>query len=90
MPVSAPICMTLIRIPIALTTIPLNQYVEAYRVYPQERTAETEQFAQGIAWKLQGVNPEARLLMVISLNLLDPVLDRHGNAAVRAGAAPAG
>jgi len=59
----------------ALTSIPLSQYVEAYRLYPSERTAEIEQFAEGIAWKLQGADPEARVLVVISLNLLDPVLD---------------
>jgi len=59
----------------ALTSIPLDQYVEAYRVYPQERSPEIEQFAQAIAWKLQGADPLARVLVVLSLNLLDPVLD---------------
>jgi hypothetical protein len=59
----------------ALTSIPLAQYVEAYRVYPQERTSEVERFAQAIAWKLQGADPLARVLVVLSLNLLDPVLD---------------
>jgi hypothetical protein len=59
----------------ALISIPLAQYVEAYRVYPQERTAEVEQFAQAIAWKLQGADPLAKVLVVLSLNLLDPVLD---------------
>jgi hypothetical protein len=59
----------------ALQSIPLSQYVEAYRVYPQARTAEVERFAEGIAWKLQGADPLARVLVVLSLNLLDPVLD---------------
>jgi hypothetical protein len=59
----------------ALTSIPLSQYVEAYRVYPQERTQELERFAGGIAWKLQGADPLARVIVVLSLNLLDPVLD---------------
>ncbi len=59
----------------ALTSIPLSQYVEAYRVYPQERTPELERFAGAIAWKLQGADPLARVLVVLSLNLLDPVLD---------------
>jgi hypothetical protein len=59
----------------ALTSISLNQYVEAYRVYPPERVDELERFAGGIAWKLQGADPEARVLVVLSLNLLDPVLD---------------
>jgi hypothetical protein len=59
----------------ALTSIPLTSYVEAYRVYPQERTDELERFAGGIAWKLQGADPFARVLVVLSLNLVDPVLD---------------
>ncbi|MDP9053224.1 MAG: hypothetical protein M3N93_02835, partial [Acidobacteriota bacterium] len=59
----------------ALTSIPLSRYVEAYRVYPQERTEEVERFAGGIAWKLQGADPLAEVLVVLSLNLLDPVLD---------------
>jgi hypothetical protein len=59
----------------ALTSIPLAQYVEAYRVYPQERTPDVERLADGIAWKLQGADPFARVLVVLSLNLLDPVLD---------------
>jgi hypothetical protein len=59
----------------ALRSIPLHQYVEAYRVYPQERSENLERFAAGIAWKLQGADPLARVLVVLSLNLLDPVLD---------------
>ncbi|HEX4275082.1 MAG TPA: hypothetical protein VHZ74_06990 [Bryobacteraceae bacterium] len=59
----------------SLQSIPLSRYVEAYRVYPQERTPEVERFADGIAWKLQGADPFARVLVVLSLNLLDPVLD---------------
>ena len=59
----------------ALTSISFDQYVEAYRVYPQPRTPEIEQFAEGVAWKLQGADPFANVLVVISLNLLDPVLD---------------
>jgi len=59
----------------ALASIPLSQYVEAYRLYPGARTPEIEQFAEGIAWKLQGADPLARVMVVISLNLLDPVLD---------------
>ncbi len=59
----------------ALNSISFGQYVEAYRVYPQERTPEIERFAAGIAWKLQGVHPTAHVMVVLSLNLLDPVLD---------------
>jgi hypothetical protein len=59
----------------ALNSIAHRQYVEAYRLYPAPRTAEIEQFAQAMAWKLQGSDPGARVMVVISLNLLDPVLD---------------
>src|SRR5262249_59704497 len=59
----------------AVAHIGVARYVEEYRVYPQERSAEIAQHAAGIAWKLQGTNPMARVLVVVSLNLLDPVLD---------------
>jgi hypothetical protein len=39
------------------------------------RSAELERFAGGIAWKLQGADPFAKVLVVLALNLLDPVLD---------------
>lgn len=51
------------------------KYVEAYRVYPAPRSDAISAHARGIAWKLQGLDPLARVLVVISLNLLDPVLD---------------
>ena len=72
----------------ALTSIPLSQYVEAYRVYPQERTDEVERFAGGIAWKLQGADPFARVLVVLSLNLRRSRARRDGEAAAGAGAPP--
>jgi hypothetical protein len=59
----------------AIRHIGLERYVEAYRVYPQPRSADIDRHAAGIAWKLQGTNPEARVLVVVSLNLLDAVLD---------------
>jgi hypothetical protein len=59
----------------ALRYIGLDRYVEAYRVYPQPRSDEISRHAAGIAWKLQGADPEARVLVVVSLNLLDPLLD---------------
>ena len=59
----------------AIRHIGLARYVEAYRVYPQQRSDEILRHAAGIAWKLQGANPLASVLVVVSLNLLDPVLD---------------
>jgi hypothetical protein len=59
----------------AIRHIGLERYVEAYRVYPQPRTEEISRHAAGIAWKLEGTDPLARVLVVVSLNLLDPLLD---------------
>jgi len=53
----------------------LDRYIEAYRVWPQIRTDEALAHASAMAWKLQGVDPEARVVVVVSLNLLDPLLD---------------
>jgi hypothetical protein len=61
--------------PYAIRHIGLDRYIEAYRVYPQPRSDDIRRHAEGIAWKLQGTDPEATVLVVISLNLLDPVLD---------------
>jgi len=61
--------------PYAIRHIGLGKYIEAYRVYPQPRSDEIARHADGIAWKLQGCDPLARVLVVVSLNLLDPVLD---------------
>ena len=61
--------------PYSLRYIGHQKYIEQYRLHPQERTDETAIHAGGIAWKLQGADPLARVLVVISLNMLDPVLD---------------
>ena len=61
--------------PYAVRLIGLEKYVEAYRVYPQQRSDEIAAHAAGIAWKLQGTDPLAKAMVVVSLNLLDPVLD---------------
>lgn len=59
----------------ALRSISIERYIESYRLFPQERTPEIERHADGIAWKLQGCDPMANVFVVLSLNLLDPVLD---------------
>ena len=61
--------------PYSLGHIGLEKYIEAYRVYPQPRSDAIAAHAAGIAWKLQGADPLAHVLVVLSLNLLDPVLD---------------
>ena len=50
-------------------------YVERYRIHPQPSSFELQRHAGGIAWKLQSCDPLAEVLVVLSLNLLDPVLD---------------
>lgn len=61
--------------PYALRRIGFDHYVEAYRLFPQPRSEALARHADGLAWKLQGADPLARVMVVISLNLLDPVLD---------------
>src|SRR5690242_7605440 len=61
--------------PYSIRHIGLSRYIEAYRVYPQARSDQIARHAAGVAWKLQGANPEARVFVVLALNLLDPVLD---------------
>jgi len=61
--------------PYAVELIGMERYVEAYRVYPQQRTPELEAHAAAMAWKLQGADPLASICVVVSLNLFDPLLD---------------
>src|SRR5579884_2045476 len=61
--------------PYSIPFIGLEKYIEAYRVYPQARTDEVAEHAAAIAWKLQGTDPLASVLVVLALNMLDPVLD---------------
>ncbi len=59
----------------ALRRLGYTKYVETYRCYPQKDSFELRRHAAGIAWKLQSCNPLANVLVVISLNLLDPTLE---------------
>jgi len=59
----------------ALRRLGHTSYIERYRVHPQPSSFELQRHAGGIAWKLQSCDPLAEVLVVISLNLLDPVLD---------------
>lgn len=59
----------------AIRRIGLDRYIEAYRLWPIARTEEIEAHAAAMAWKLQGTDPLANVLVVVSLNLLDPLLD---------------
>jgi hypothetical protein len=59
----------------AIQRIGMDAYIESYRVWPQPRTDEVSAHAAAMAWKLQGANPDLQTLVVVSLNLLDPLLD---------------
>jgi hypothetical protein len=61
--------------PYSVRYIGIDKYVEAYRVHPQDRNEEIAAHAAGMAWKLQGSDPLASVFVVVSLNLLDPLLD---------------
>jgi hypothetical protein len=59
----------------AIRRIGLDRYIEAYRLWPIARTEEIDAHAAAMAWKLQGTDPLASVLVVVSLNMLDPLLD---------------
>ena len=61
--------------PYSIRYIGLEKYIEAYRLHPLERNDEIAAHAAGMAWKLQGADPLASVFVVVSLNMLDPVLD---------------
>src|SRR3984957_3590744 len=59
----------------AIRRIGLEKYIEAYRVWPQPRNDDVTTHASAMAWKLQGADPSKNVVVVVSLNLLDPLLD---------------
>lgn len=61
--------------PFSMEFIGAERYVEAYRVHPALRGPELDAHAAAMAWKLQGADPLASIAVVVSLNLLDPLLD---------------
>jgi len=61
--------------PYAVRRIGLAKYTEAYRLNPPPRHEDLEAHAAGMAWRLQGADPFAETLILVSFNLLDPLLD---------------
>jgi hypothetical protein len=59
----------------AVRRIGFEKYIEAYRVWPQPRNDDVTAHANAMAWKLQGADPSKNVVVVVSLNLLDPLLD---------------
>ena len=71
----------------SIRRIGLDRYIEAYRVWPQTRTEEVSAHAAAMAWKLQGADPSGKVFVVVSLNLLDPLLDAMESPAAQPAAA---
>lgn len=61
--------------PYAIRFTGLEKYVEAYRLHPQPRSEQIQMYAGGIAWKLQGTDPLAKVAVIVSLNVVDAVMD---------------
>ncbi|MDX1981819.1 MAG: hypothetical protein SFV51_16230 [Bryobacteraceae bacterium] len=53
----------------------LEKYVESCRLFPPERTTGSMMLGSGIAYRLQGTNPLAPTMAVVSLHVLEAVLD---------------
>jgi hypothetical protein len=49
-------------------------YLESYRLFPPVH-ASGQSYANGVAWKLQGLNPSAPILVVVSLQTLNPIME---------------
>jgi hypothetical protein len=59
----------------AVRRIGLEKYVQAYRFHRRRQASIATAFAEGIAWKLQGADPDAKVVVVVGLNLLDAVME---------------
>jgi hypothetical protein len=60
--------------PYAVECIGVEKYVEAYRAHPGDAAPDIAAHAAAMAWKLQGADPFANVLVVVSLNLFDALL----------------
>ncbi|HEU0119945.1 MAG TPA: hypothetical protein VFQ91_05420, partial [Bryobacteraceae bacterium] len=59
----------------AVRRLGLEPYLHAYRLQAQPHNSDLEQHAGAMAWRLQGRDPFARTMVVVSLNILHPLLD---------------
>jgi len=59
----------------ALHRIGLEPYLHAYRLQSQPRNDDIDRHAAAMAWRLQGADPFAKTMVVVSLNVLHPLLD---------------
>lgn len=59
----------------SLASISYDDYVAACRVPPRTTNDQARTVAAGMAWKLQGSDPLAKTLVVVSMNLLGALMD---------------
>lgn len=59
----------------AVRRLGVQAYCDAYRLQAQPRNPDLDRHAAAMAWRLQGADPFASTLVVLSLNMLHPVLD---------------
>lgn len=59
----------------AVRRLGLEPYLHAYRLQAQPRNEDLERHAASMAWRLQGADPFAATMVVVSLNMLHPLLD---------------
>jgi hypothetical protein len=59
----------------ALRRMGFDKYVEACRLFPPEAGPGAKLLGSAIAYRLQGTNPLARVMAVVSLHVLEPLLE---------------
>ena len=59
----------------AIQMIGREPYIDSFRLQKNEPTEEMLEYAAAIARKLQGLHPDREVVVVVSLNMLDLVLD---------------
>ncbi|HYZ85889.1 MAG TPA: hypothetical protein VE621_15875 [Bryobacteraceae bacterium] len=59
----------------SLRSIGYERYVQLYREHAVTRSTEIDVHAAAMAWKLQGSDPLANVLAVVSLNMLERLLE---------------
>ena len=69
--------------PYAVTRLGLARYIDSYRGCRGARAGDWAVHAQGLASKLQGLDPSTPTWAVVSLNLFDPLLDAMEHAQVQ-------
>lgn len=73
----------------AVRLIGRRRYIEQYRLFPPQADQELQAHAAAMAWKLQGADPFAPTVAVVSLNVLEALLEAMEEPQSEPPAAPA-